>query len=324
MSPMKKYKLYKEVKPVNFNFEELLSYIILPLVIASYVSYPVLYFLGTTATILFNIVLAFVATYSYKGLKRFIPLDYNYTIEFGSVLYPLVSFLIIFSALLIADFGFYLLVVYQKNNEFNIFYFYSWLVILFGLPLLYYTLKTVQYNYLIRYQNLEFVNIVLAINHDIDLFLSINNIQFVNTITNNSSDIKIASNIRSYSQKEFLAMKTKTRHYYANKEGFKEQVQIPFNANLLLLSWFSFVEDKYYSIEIPFPFEKFIIEQKKHSTDRFKVCRGRESDPLYLHLYPNGGFKFFYKDVIVIDSPENIEIQINEEDKRMKFGIACY
>jgi len=33
--------------------------------------------------------------------------------------------------------------------------------------------------------------------------------------------------------------------------------------------------------------------------------------PLYLNLYLNGGVKFFYKDVILVDSAENKEVEIN-------------
>lgn len=318
---MKRYKVYKKVKPVYCNFEELLANIILPLVIASYISYPILYFLGTKSAIFFNVFLALSANYFHKDLKKYLPDFNNNDSVFTTGFFWFCSFLIIFTILLVADFGFYLLVLYQKNNEFNIFHFYSWLIILFGMPVLYYTLKLGQYYFTKKYQDFEFVNIVLAVNHDLNLFLAIDNIQFINTANRKSSDIKITNNIRSYSQKEFMAIKTKSRHYYLNKEGFREMVQIPFNANTVLLSWFSYVENKYYEVEIPFPFEKFIEEQKKCSIDKFKVFRGRETKPLYLHLYLNGGVKFFYKNVILIDSPENKEIKINEEDKKMKFGM---
>lgn len=318
---MKRYKLYKKVKPVYCNFEELLTNIVLPLVIASYVSYPILYFFGTKSAIIFNVFLALIANYLHKGLKKYFQILNDNDLKFGINFSSFCSFLIIFSILLIADFGFYLLVLYQKNNEFNIFHFYSWLLILFGLPLLYYTLKLGQYYYVKRHQDLEFVNIFLAINHDLDLFLTISNIQFVNTVNRKSSDIKITNNIRSYSQKEFIAMKTKTRKYYANKEGFRELVQIPFNTNTVLLSWFSYVEDKYYSVEIPFPFEKFIKEQEKCSTNKFKVFRSRETNLLYVHLYLNGGIKFFYKNLILIDSPENQESPLNEENKKDFFDL---
>lgn len=314
--------MYKKAEPVSVNFEELLSSIVLPLVVASYVAYPVIYFFGTTATVFFNSILALLAVRFHKGLKKFIPI-LNLNGEdagFKSFCYPILSFLLILSILSIADFGFYLLVLYQKKNEFSLFLFCSWLLILFGLPLLYYIFKSGQYYYQKRQQDLEFMNIILAINHDLDLFLAIDNIQFINTVKRNSSDIKIKNNIRYYSQKEFISAKTKNRQYYASKEGFRELVQIPLNTDTVLISWFSYVEDKYYSIEIPFSFEELITESEKSPTEKLKVFR-KLTRILYLHLYLNGGARFFYKDKILIDSPVNTERLISEEDKKMKFGM---
>ncbi|MDR7212086.1 hypothetical protein [Flavobacterium piscis] len=320
---MKTYKRYKKVEPVCFNFEALLSYIILPLGIASYISYPILYFLGTKATVIFNIILAFVATYFYKGLKRFITILNNNMddLRFSSVLFRFVSFLIILVVLLIANFGFYLLVVYQKNNEFNIFHFYSWLLILFGLPLLYYIQRLSYYYYVKSSQEIDFVNVILTIDFDLKLFVSIDNIQFVNTLNRKSSDIKIKNNIKYYSQKEFLALKTKNREYY-DKKGFRELVQIPLNANLLLLSWFSFAEGKYYTVEIPFLFEKLSVEEEKYLVNNLKV-RVKQTKTLQLHFYPNGGIKLFNRDKILIDCPDNKESSISEEYKKLNF-LANY
>lgn len=304
---MKGYKLYKKVNPVYCNLEELLANIILPLVIASYISYPILYFLGTKSTILFNVFLAVSANYFHKNLKKYFPSFKDNKSVFRPVLIWFCYFLIIFIVLAIADFGFYLLVLYQKNNEFNRLHFYSWLIILFGIPLFYYILKFGQYYFIKKHQDLEFLNIVLAVNHDADHILEINNIQFVNSVNRKSSDIKITNNIRLYSQKEFMARRTKSRHYYLTKEGFKQLVQIPFNANMVLLSWFCYEGNKCYEAEISFPFEKFIEEQQKCVTDKFKLYRDSETKPLHLHLYLNGGVKFFYNDVILADCPEDKE-----------------
>lgn len=318
---MEKYKFYKKVEPVTFNFEELLSYIILPLIIASYISYPILYFLGTGATVIFNVILAFIATYFYKGLQRSISILSNRNnIEFESVFFRFVSFLIVLTVLLIANFGFYLLVLYQKNNEFNTLYFYCWLLIVFGLPLFYY-IKKLSYHYYIKtYQTAEFITVILDINCDLKLFISIDNIQFVNRVNRNSSDIKIKNNIKHYSHKEFLAMNTKTRKYYANKKSFRELVQIPLHANLLILSWFSFVEDKYYSVKIPFSLVKDILKKDESQSSNLKVC-SNEIMTLQLNVFKNGGIQLFDNHDIVIDCPESSESLINDEYKKMKFGL---
>lgn len=319
---MKRYKMYKKAEPVCLNFEELLSTIILPLVVVSYVSYPVMYFLGFVATVIFNTVVAFIAVRFHGGLKKFITI-LNVDREKDSFkwgCYQILSFLLIFTCLFIADFGFYLLVLYQKKNDFSIFLFCSWLLVLFGLPLVYYIFKSGQYYYRKKQQDVGFMNIILTINHDLDLFLAVENIQFVNAVNRNSSDIKIKNNVRYYTQKEFISTKTKNRQYYASKEGFRELVQIPLGTDTVLLSWFSYVENSYYSIEVPFPFPELMTETEKFPTEKFKVFR-KETKTLYLHFYLNGSVKFFYKDAILIDCPGNGEILISEEDKKMKFGM---
>lgn len=320
---MKRYKLYKKIEPVSINFEKLLTGIILPLVVVSYISYPVLYFSGTKAMVLFNVIGALTANYYHKDFKSRILIlnSTNNDSGYRLVFFRFISFLIVLMVLLIADFGFYLLVLYQKNNEFNIFYFYSWLLILFGLPLFYYSIKLTRYYYIKQRQAIDFVKVFLIINHDSELLLSINNVQFINTVNRKSSNINIKMNMRYYSQKEFIAMKTKTREYYANKHGFREPVQIPFNTNTLLLSWFSFVENKYYSIEIPFPFDQLIIDRGKHSTNDLKIFRGKVTKPLYLQFYPNGAVKLLYNDEILTDYPDNKEIPISEEDIQRIFLI---
>ncbi|MCI9845703.1 hypothetical protein [Flavobacterium pectinovorum] len=167
---MKKYKLYKKVKPVYCNLEQLLANIVLPLVIASYISYPILYFFSTKSAIIFNFFLAFIAILFHKSLKKYLFVLNNNDLGFRTIFYSFASFLIVFIVLSITDFGFYLLVVYQKENQFNVSHFYLWIIILFGLPLLYYILKLGQYYFVKKYQDYDFINIVLAVNHDLDLF----------------------------------------------------------------------------------------------------------------------------------------------------------
>lgn len=317
LNHMKGYKFYKKVEPVNYNIEELLSYIVLPLIIASYISYPVLYFLGVEVTIVFNIILAFLANYFYKGLKKFMPnFTINSKLEIINAGLQFVYFLIVLIVLMTANFGFYLLVNYQKNNEFNIYYFYLWVLILFGTPLIYFGIKFGMQYYEKQRQAIDFLKIFVTINHDAKLLLFIQNIQFINTHNRKSSDIHVKNNIRYYSYKEFLSIQTKTRNYYANKEGFREAVQIPFGTNLLLISWFSFDENKLYELKIPFPFEEIIKEPEKHCSDNLKIFRGKEVKQLHFNLYLKGGINVFFKNKTLLGYPENKGIVITEEYKK--------
>jgi len=317
---MKRYKLYKKVKPLSYDLEALLSYIILPLIIVSYISYPVLYFLGFKAFVVFNIMVSGIATFYYRKSKKVITIVRQDTedTESGVFLVAFVCFIIILIVLSVGNFGFYLLVLYQKTNQFNSYHFYSWLFILFGLPLLYCCQRLICYHYIRSFQNIQFFPIILDINYDLKLFITLDNIQFVNTVNRNSSNIKIKNAIKQYSQKEFLSKKTKTRQYYTNTENFRELVQIPINTDLILLSWFSHTENKYYSLEIPFPFQEPCMEKVDFLANNSKAAV-KQTTTIQFYFYQNGGVKLFDQDMLLIDRPYNEERAVSEEYKRLNF-----
>lgn len=318
---MKKYKLYKKVQPVYVNGEELLRYIILPLIIITYISYPILYFFGITATIVYNVSIAVTVVYFKRKMDRLLNiLQINFQIaHLQSIVVRCSMFVMILTVLVITDFGFYILVLYQKNNQFNLVHFYCWLLLLFGLPLVYYTIRSARYHYIKNQQDQDYTTILLHVNYELDNFVSIENIQFVNSLNRKSSNIRINKNIRVYSQKEFVTKKSKTRNHYINSNGVREVVHIPSSSNLFLLSWFSLTEDKYYDIEMPFSLEKRIKMNRKPATNNLSVVRGRELKMLQLKIYKNGGMKLFTKDEVLIDCSENKYSESDEECKNVKF-----
>jgi hypothetical protein len=318
---MKKYKLYREVQPVDLHIEELLRYIILPLIITSYVAYPVLYFYGVEAAIVFNFLIALTTVSSSGKISRLLTiLNFKFqTTDLKSVVFRFNFFLLIVTTLIIADFGFYLLVVYQKENEFNIVQFYCWLLLLFGLPTVYYTIRWARYYFIKRQQDQDYTAMLLNVKYDMDNFISIENIQFVNSLNGKSSNITINNNVRVYSQKEFLTKKSKTRNHYVNNEGIREMVHIPSAANLLLLSWFSLTEEKSYNLEIPIPFEKFKKGQGKPTADNLKVVRGKELKILQLEIFKNGRIKLTSKNELLIECLNSNESESGENFKKIYF-----
>ncbi|PJJ08628.1 hypothetical protein CLU83_1914 [Flavobacterium sp. 1] len=322
---MKKYKFYKKIEPVYFDSKEFICYLFFPIMLASCISYPILYLLDVKATIIFNVILALVANFFYNGLKNATPNGSNgnngnnslgVLSIFFEIIYYFSTFLTVFIVLFITDFGFYLLVVYQKTNQFNPLYFYLWLFTLFGLPVLYFAIKISNYYYIKWRQAVAYVTLILDVKHDLELICCVDNIQFVNTLNRKSSNFKINNYLDYYSPQTIEVM---DKIYYTNKAVFRELVQIPFDTDMLLITWFSFVEDKCYSAEIPFPFKKLKIEQEKYPESKLRMLRGKETKPLLLHIYLNGGIKLFNKEgVLLIDSANNKEVPISKEDKEIK------
>jgi Tfp pilus assembly protein PilF len=111
-----------------------------------------------------------------------------------------------------------------------------------------------------------------------------------------------------------------TRNYYSEKSVFSDTIHIPFSANLLFISWYSIVEDKYYDIELSFPFDKMILEREKYPTNVSGILRGKKTKRLNLHIHANGGIKLFNSDIVLIDHLNSIPTSITKEvrDEKIK------
>src|SRR6187402_97717 len=124
---MKNFSSYKKTNDVYFSGE--LAFPVTLALIASAISYGLLYFLGVAIAVLFNV---FISWCSYFYLYYYGKSNTGITFNF------LKGVVLILVVLLFVDYGVYALAVYQKTGLFNEFYFQLWASILFGTPLLYY------------------------------------------------------------------------------------------------------------------------------------------------------------------------------------------
>lgn len=113
-------------------------------------------------------------------------------------------------------------------------------------------------------------------------------------------------------------MNDSDRNYYLEKDVFSNTIHMPFDADCLFMSWYSIIEDKYYDIEVPFPFEKLVIEQEKYPTDVSAVLRGKKTKRLNLHIHANGGVRLFNSDMVLINLAENFPSVITDEVRNNK------
>ena len=279
----KNYSFYKKTEEVYFSTE--LAFLIVPVIAASIITYGLLYFFNSTVAILFNLIIAFcVNLYIYA-------LGSSYSKAPFSLL---ISTALTSGLLLFVDYGFYALVIYQKTGEFNKLYFQIWLAILLGAPILYYAFQYSRYYFREWSMAVTYLKVHLNVHHDRELLTVIDHVQFVNTSNRTMSDIKFEKNV------------------------FSGRVQMPFGADVLFMSWYSIIEDKCFDIEVPFPFEKLVIEQEKYPTNVSAVLRGKKTKPLKLHIHANGGIRLFNEDTILIDLPESTPAAISDEERNKK------
>ena len=307
---IKNYKSYKS--PKDFYFDTDLGFPIVITLIAAAITYVLLYFVGFIISVGFNV---FISWFFYSIIYYYGKSNIGITFNFLKGVFLISAFL------LFVNYGVYALVVYQKTGFFNTLYFQLWLFVLVGSPFLYYAFKYVQYYFEKREMALRYFKVHLNVNHDRELLIQIDSIQLVSTSNSTISDIKLKKAPCFYSEKELKEMDTQNRNYYLQKSVFGDRINMPFDTNYLYMSWYSIIEDKYYDIELPFPFEKLIIEQEKYPTNESEITRGKKTKPLKLHIYANGGIRLFNTDTVLIDLPSSTPCDITEEEKEQKIQI---
>lgn len=301
------YHSYKRIDPVYFSGE--IFFPIGLLFVAALISYGLLYIAGLGLALFFNVVIAWC---SYFYLHYYGKSSAHITFEF------LMGFFTVLALLLFVDYGVYALVTYQKTGFFNGLYFLIWSVILFGSPTVYYIhYFGSNYNARIRLAKTYF-KASFGVYHDRELLTYIDSIAFVNSSKKLMSDIKLENNIPFYSDKELAKMEISSKYQNLNQSVFSSLINIPFGTDQFQMSWYSIIEDKYYTLKVPFPSDKLILEEEKYPMDESKTLRGQKSKRMYLHIYQNGGIKLYNEDVILLDYPGNVSVEISAEEKEKK------
>ncbi|KFF04070.1 tetratricopeptide repeat protein [Flavobacterium reichenbachii] len=279
------YKPYKEFERVYFNLQEFLFFPILVTFIPSLISYGLLFLGGIPLVLAFNLVISFIGFFYFHFYGKS---SQRISVEF------IIGWLLVFSYFTIVDYGFYLIYEYQITNHFNNLHFYIWAFIVFGLPLLYFVFQDIRYLYLRWNMASNFIKTRIKIIHDPEFHLYIDKIEFINTQTKRISNTKIERNFQWTIS------------------------QIPMRTNLLVLTWYSFNEEKYYQSKIEFPYHKLVLTPVKYPLNEPAVLRGRETESLKIYLSLNGSVDLFTTEKHLFFSPESKSISITEAEKEIK------
>lgn len=298
------YTSYKRIDPAYFSGE--IFFPVGLLFVASLITYGLLYIFGITAAVIFNV---FIAWCGYSYMYYYGKSRSTITLEF------LAGVLGIVALLLFVDYGVYALVTYQKTGVFLKLYFLIWFIILFGSPIVYYLHKfSSNYNARVRLAQTYF-NTFFCVYHDRELLTYIDSIAFVNSSKKRVSDIEVQNDVPFYSDKELDEMQNRSK-YNHQQSAFSRLIHIPFDADRFEMKWYSIIEDKYFSVNMPFPIEKVVLEQEKYPLDESETLRGKKSKKMQLHLYQNGGFKLYTEDTVLLDFSSNNTSKISWIEKK--------
>ncbi len=182
--------------------------------------------------------------------------------DFEIISFPLLICIGLFA---VYSFGMYFYIAYLKTGILNKPIFFSWLAAFVGGPVLYYGIVTIRH-YSIQSDHIKnYVKANIDILHYNELPLFIEHLDFTNTINGKKSSIFIGNQSLYHSEALLRQVNIRDKIRMSNPVERPENSFIPLNSDKLLISWYSPIEDTYYTATIDFPFNDFKLN--KHSDD---------------------------------------------------------
>ncbi len=208
------------------------------------------------AALALDIVIAWVVSYYYQGLRHATP-------NGVSTKYARISvgaFGVVLSALWFILIGAWQLAQLKKGGAFNKPLFVAWLAVCVAAPALFLSFRYWRCRYRLRRQYRNYVRVYLHIYHDNDLPILPVSISFVNKANGRSVHLDLKDlQYEYYSQEELMTLGLSGRLHRERHMLFGNPVYIPMHTDTFYLSWYSPVDGRHYSDAFPFPFEKFIL-----------------------------------------------------------------
>ncbi|GAL87374.1 hypothetical protein MYP_4604 [Sporocytophaga myxococcoides] len=245
--------------------------------------------INTFAVIIISIIAAIQFAILYKfGLKGGVIFAVAFSIifSFGSQLFlsyargmgdskgtgPSREFEIISSQLLICiglfavySFGMYFYITYLKTGILNKPAFFSWLILFVGGPVLYYGIAAIRIYINESDHKNNYVKARIEISHYNELPLFIEPLKIINTTNGKTSSIFISNQSLYHSESLLKQVNIRDKIRMGNPVEEPENSFIPINSDKLMISWYSPVEETYYTDTIDFPYNEFKIH--KYSDD---------------------------------------------------------
>lgn len=214
------------------------------------------------------------------------------------------AFLISMALSALTNFGVYHLVQYYKTGILHKLAFFGWLFVAVGGPLLYIGTKELKSWWAVTHHKRYFTPVAFTVYSYPDLPVIIDELRFINTSNGKESTI----HLHRHDRQTWEGKEADGRSLW---KAFSKKIDIPKGADKFIMSWYSLVEDQYYSDEFPFPYDRFPMRKYPAGSN--------EMEPLELRIKPEGKVDlfgsyrkllFYYKDVAT--KP------INESEKNEK------
>ncbi len=317
---MKKYTTYKKIEQPYFNFSELLGFPILPICAIAFLSFGILFFFGLSVMILSNVVISGIVTYVLHGFKNASPNgSRNVNMQIPgliAILSLLPTFLVVLGIILLTNTGVYIFVTFQHTGVFYATYFYSWLFVMLGLPVMYVVAQELRYQFQLYYQAYYFTPLYVSIVHDYELMVSAITVTFLQTKKKFMSDVSVPSRKEVEHIGKLSKLSVSERNDCLYDPLFDEQVYIPKGTDRLKITWYSATENVYYDGELDFPFDKLEFVANKYPLDVPAFLRGKKTDRVTLSILLGGKIELFNKHQNLLQPIEISSVEASEKDQK--------
>lgn len=239
------------------------TFIVISISIIAAIQFAIMYKFGLKGGIIFGLTFSFLFSF---GFQLFLAWAKGMGDSKGTG--PSREFEIISSQLLISiglfavySFGMYFYIAYLKTGILNKPVFFSWLAVFVGGPVLYYGIVTIRH-YSIQSDHIKnYVKANIEILHYNELPLFIEPLEITNTTNGKKTSIFIGNQSLYHSEASLKQVNIRDKIRMSNSAEKPDNTFIPLNSDKLLISWYSPVEDTYYTGTLDFPFNEFKINK---------------------------------------------------------------
>lgn len=228
--------------------------------------------------------------------------------------------------------GIYQLVQFFQSGMLNTVVFIPWLVITLGGPALYFLPPYLKRYLALRHLASNCIEAGVSVEHEIDLPIYITELRFVNSANGRELEVPVFS-YRDKSDhvddddKDHMSLVQKIDH--AMNVRYFPQMYLPVGSDKFYLSWYSFIEDKYYQDEFPFSYDGFPLRTIKYDKSGNKVLPSRlarlDAGVVSIGIHYNGNVRLYrYSDMLLCYTGAKTKIIGDEEKNRYLQSFKPY
>lgn len=288
--------------------------IVVPLVLLALIQGAIILHHGIKGGVIFSVFVSILATFLWHLFLAWAEGQKPNGALFDRPLLPfievLITFIICLSAMAILSFGIYYLVEFHKTGLLNKPVFFTWLAVLILPPTTYYGIKWGKEYFKEKDRFENYIVLSLKIFHYNDYPLYVDQVKFVNTDSGKETMIEPENKGIYYNREALEKMELSEKIDVTDHIIYDKRVEIPLGTDEVVISFYSFSEDRYYSDTFSYSFDQPNL-LNKYTGDKI-------AQDLDILLKPDGKADFIFEKKKILPYTK-IQFSSIGPDKKIEF-----